>query len=113
MRCSANTCVFCEAHRDDETDWYANHEQECQKNFEGSSPAMEMEGWKRIWARSEEKYKFRYVTVISDGDSKAFSAVKNEKCMVKTWNSRRKSVSISCSKACRREGLERFCPGEK
>lgn len=40
---------------------------------------METEGWLRLWRRSKEKRKFRYVTVISDGDSKAYNAVCKEK----------------------------------
>ena len=51
-------------------------EHDCTKNYDGSSPAMETEGWKQLWSRSIEKCKFRYVQVVSDGDSKGFSAVK-------------------------------------
>ncbi|KAK4316358.1 hypothetical protein Pmani_012487 [Petrolisthes manimaculis] len=69
----------CENHKDNEGDWYAAHEPQCQNNFEGSSPAMETEGWLRLWKRSVEKCNFRYTTVISDGDSKAYSAIVNEK----------------------------------
>ncbi|KAK8371952.1 hypothetical protein O3P69_016295 [Scylla paramamosain] len=72
-------CHYCEIHQNDEGDWYSDHEQHCQKNYEGSSPAMEVEGWKRLWMRSIEKCKFRYTTVISDGDSKAYTAIVNEK----------------------------------
>ncbi|MPD06632.1 hypothetical protein E2C01_102456 [Portunus trituberculatus] len=50
---------------------------ECIKNYSGSSPAMEMEGWKLLWQRSVEKCKLRYVKIISDGDSKGISAVQN------------------------------------
>lgn len=72
-------CKFCEQHKDDRSNWYQGHEEQCNKNFEGSSPAMEMAGWKILWERYVDKCKFRYVTVISDGDSKAFNALKNEK----------------------------------
>ncbi|KAK4312826.1 hypothetical protein Pmani_015837 [Petrolisthes manimaculis] len=48
---------------------------ECTKNFHGSSPAMEVEGWKMLWGRSVAKCKFRYMQVVSDGDSKGITAV--------------------------------------
>lgn len=53
-------------------DWYKEHKPKCQKNFDGSSPAMEPEAAERIWKRSE-KNGFRYTTLVSDGDSKTFS----------------------------------------
>lgn len=53
-------------------EWFTQHETNCQKNFDGSSPAMEMEAAERIWLRSE-KQGFRYTTLVSDGDSKTFS----------------------------------------
>ncbi|KAK4316638.1 hypothetical protein Pmani_012217 [Petrolisthes manimaculis] len=49
---------------------------DCTKNYDGSSPAMEMEGWRRLWERSIEKCKLKYVKVVSDGDSKGIAAVK-------------------------------------
>ncbi|KAK4324624.1 hypothetical protein Pmani_004737 [Petrolisthes manimaculis] len=72
-------CHVCEKNKDNEGDWYTDHEPKCYKNFEGSSPAMETEGWMCLWKRSVEKCKFRYTTVISDGDSKAYSTIVNEK----------------------------------
>ena len=47
----------------------------CQKNYDGSSPAMEKEAAKILWSRSVEKHKFRYVDMVCDGDSKAYSEV--------------------------------------
>lgn len=52
---------------------------ECTKNFDGSSQAMEMEGWKQLWDRSIEKCKFMYGEVVSDDDSKGILAVQNLK----------------------------------
>ena len=52
--------------------WYRKHKSNCQKNYNGSSPAMEMEAAERIWKRSE-KNGFRYTTLVSDGDSKTFA----------------------------------------
>lgn len=69
-------CRVCEAKKkktsedsDEFQAWYLTHEQKCQANFEGSSPAMETEAAERLWRRSEE-IGFRYTSVISDGDSK-------------------------------------------
>ena len=57
--------------------WKANHasQGECQKNFEGSSTAMEKEAAKIIWGRSLSKHNFRYTEMVCDGDSKACSEV--------------------------------------
>ena len=71
-------CAFCEKHSNDESDWYGAHMDECYKNFTGSSPAMEAEGWLRLFTRSVEKCRMRYVTVISDGDSKAYNNIENK-----------------------------------
>ncbi|KAK4326402.1 hypothetical protein Pmani_003079 [Petrolisthes manimaculis] len=40
---------------------------------------METEEWMKLWKRSVEKGHFRYTTVISDGDSKAYSSIVKEK----------------------------------
>ena len=58
--------------------WQIEHlaANECDVNFNGSPPAMEAEGAKIIWNRSVEKHNIRYNWMICDGDSKAFSAVK-------------------------------------
>lgn len=70
-------CRTCEAMKskletaDFET-WFENHKSQCQQNYEGSSPNMEVVAAERLWQRSE-KYGFRYTTVVSDGDSKTFS----------------------------------------
>lgn len=71
-------CRVCEKKKtevDEQSDeyenWYIDHQPSCQANFEGSSPAMEVEAAERLWRRSE-KAGFRYTSVISDGDSKTF-----------------------------------------
>ncbi|KAJ8051080.1 hypothetical protein HOLleu_04515 [Holothuria leucospilota] len=56
--------------------WYKKHESSCQKNFEGSSSAMERECAKDMWKRSLD-FDIRYKNMICDGDSKAFSDVWN------------------------------------
>ena len=54
--------------------WKAAHTA-CDKNFDGSSKAMEAEAARRIWTRSLEKYAFRYTTILSDGDASTFAAL--------------------------------------
>ena len=56
-------------------EWNENHK--CTINFSGSSKAMEKEAAIRMWRRSIEKHNMRYTRMLSDGDSAAFSAVKN------------------------------------
>ena len=66
--------------------WKMEHEAngECEINFTGSSPAMETEGAKILWSRSIESHNFRYLWMVSDGDSKAFNSVEDiyEGCKV-------------------------------
>ena len=57
--------------------WLANHR--CPINFTGSAPAMEPEGVKRIYNRSEDSKKLQYTGYIGDGDSKSFSSIKASK----------------------------------
>ncbi len=59
----------------DYNEWQEQHKSDCQKNYEGSANAMEVECAKRIWSRSVEKHSLRYTTMLSDGDSKSFDAV--------------------------------------
>lgn len=51
--------------------WHEGHKTNCAKNYEGSSPGMEVEAASRLWKRSES-IGFRYTTVLSDGDFKTF-----------------------------------------
>ena len=50
-------------------DWMDKHQDSCNCNFSGSSPAMEAEGASILWVRSVERNKLRYTVVISDGDT--------------------------------------------
>ena len=63
-------------------EWKIQHLQsnDCTINFEGSSPAMEMEGAIINWSRSIEKHDFRYIYMVSDGDSKAHTKLCEIKC---------------------------------
>ena len=56
-------------------EWLLEHE--CDINFAGSSPAMELEGAVVLWERSVERHNLRYKWMVSDGDSKAFNSVEN------------------------------------
>lgn len=51
----------------------------CNKNFAGSSGAMEVEGAKRVFSRSEPTRKVRYKYYLGDGDSKGFQSVTSSK----------------------------------
>lgn len=55
--------------------WYQGHEANCDINYTGSSPAMEVTA-AGVLRRCSLDYKFRYATVVSDGDSKVFSHLK-------------------------------------
>ncbi|XP_076456280.1 uncharacterized protein LOC143290587 [Babylonia areolata] len=58
-------------------EWRRQHAGECCKNHDNSSKAMEVRAAEIIWRRSEEKFRFRYIEMLSDGDSSAFKAVQN------------------------------------
>ena len=74
------SCSVWEAKADDDpfkyAEWKISHTSDCTMNFEGSSPAMEAEGALILWSRSLERHNLRYKLMVSDGDSKAFTKVK-------------------------------------
>lgn len=51
----------------------------CDKNFEGSSGTMEVEGALKVFARSERTRNVKYKYYMGDGDSKGFQSVVNSK----------------------------------
>lgn len=55
------------------------HEPECVKNYEGSSGGMEIQAAGELFRRPELKRQVRYVKMLGDGDSKAYSSVKDSK----------------------------------
>ena len=59
--------------------FYAKHKDQCTMNHTGSSKAMESAGALRIWQRSVSKVGLRYTTVISDGDSNFYEALRDNK----------------------------------
>lgn len=58
--------------------WSESHvgSSECNKNFEGASGSMEVEAAQRIWLRSIKKNNLRYTTVLSDGDARTWTKLK-------------------------------------
>ena len=54
--------------------WQEGHAKDCQKNYEDSSPAMEMKAAEILWKRSMQ-YGFRYTTLLSDGDAKTYNHI--------------------------------------
>ena len=76
----SKSCSVWEAKKDDDpfkyTEWKISHTSDCTMNFEGRSPAMEAEGALIYWSRSLERHNLRYKLMESDGDSKAFTKVK-------------------------------------
>ena len=55
--------------------WLERHKPNCNRNYTGSSQAMEPEAAQRIWGRSLEKNSLVYSVFVGDGDSKAFHHV--------------------------------------
>lgn len=77
-------CVQCSSYQgakegDEYEQWYKKHKDVCTATHHGSSPAMELAGARKIFSRSVQKYKLRYSTVISDGDSKTIVSLNSEK----------------------------------
>jgi putative NIF3 family GTP cyclohydrolase 1 type 2 len=59
--------------------WWNDHQEDCSKNFEGSSGMMEVDGALELWKRSEETHGLRYTTLLSDGDCKTYSVLQKQK----------------------------------
>ena len=57
--------------------WKENHRDQCKQNHDGTAPAMEVSGATRIFERSIEERGARYTEYYGDGDSKAYSTVRN------------------------------------
>ncbi|KAJ4437671.1 hypothetical protein ANN_17816 [Periplaneta americana] len=57
---------------DEYKQWYQSHKDAgvCEKNFDGSSNAMEMKAAEILWTRSIRLCNMRYTTLLSDGDAK-------------------------------------------
>ena len=57
--------------------WKENHRDQCKLNYDGTAPAIEAAGATRIFERSIEERGARYTEYYGDGDSKAYSTVRN------------------------------------
>ncbi|GFW95779.1 uncharacterized protein TNCV_5023141 [Trichonephila clavipes] len=55
--------------------WQKGHADECDKNFDRTSGAMEMHAALIMWRRSISDCQMRFVSMLSDGDSKLFNFV--------------------------------------
>ena len=53
-----------------------NHRSECNRNFDGG---MEAAAAEQLWERSVERYGFRYTTIVSNGDAKAFKHLRDRR----------------------------------
>ncbi len=62
-------------HSEELEKWQAKHGPKCPKNLDGSSNSMEKECAMRLWNRSVKDHEFRYTTMLSDSDSKAFDSL--------------------------------------
>ncbi|GFV42595.1 uncharacterized protein TNCV_1316001 [Trichonephila clavipes] len=52
--------------------WYKSHQEECSKNYVGSSNAMEVKAAEILWKRFIKNCGMRYVSTLSDGDAKTY-----------------------------------------
>ncbi|GFT09597.1 uncharacterized protein TNCV_4947731 [Trichonephila clavipes] len=59
--------------------WQKGHADECDKNFDGTSGAMEMHAALIMWRRSISDCQMRFVSMLSDGDSKTFQILSDNK----------------------------------
>lgn len=78
----SNYCHGCNQHQiidePEEEVWQAFHSPVCEKNVDCSSHAMETEAALRIWRRTQTySTELQFTTFLSDGDSKAYTAVSN------------------------------------
>lgn len=55
--------------------WYADHEEQCLANHEGSAGKMEVDGITEMFQRSVEIHGVKYATYVGDGDSKTYKGI--------------------------------------
>ena len=72
QRCSYAQRRFGGRATDGFREWFETHREECNRNYDGSSGGMEAAAAEVLWARSVERHRFRYTTMLSDGDAKTF-----------------------------------------
>ena len=62
-----------EMEEDEYREWMSKPKMVCDKNYSGSSNAMEVLGVKCIWRRLVQNLNLRYTTFIGGGDTKSFA----------------------------------------
>ncbi|GFV57953.1 uncharacterized protein TNCV_3687901 [Trichonephila clavipes] len=72
--------------------WQKGHADECDKNFDGTSGAMEMHAALIMWRRSISDCQMRFVSMLSDGDSKTFQFLSDNKIYGSDIKLKRKSA---------------------
>ena len=72
QRCSYARRRFGGRETQDFKDWFETHSNECNRNFDGTSGGMEAAAAEMLWELSVERHRFRYTTIVSDGDAKTF-----------------------------------------
>ena len=72
QRCSYAQRSFGGRATDEFREWFESHREECNRNYDGCSGGMEAAAAEVLWARSVERHRFRYTTILSDGDAKTF-----------------------------------------
>ena len=72
LYCQSCSCASKRCGGKDTTGFQQWHEQhtDCNCNYHGSSGGMEMAAAEILWERSVESHRFRYTTMLSDGDSR-------------------------------------------
>lgn len=77
----SNFCLGCEngpkPGSEDYDEWKSSHQ--CQKNTSSKAGQMEVEAGKMLFERSLQKRNMRYTTVVCDGDSRTYNAVRDAK----------------------------------
>ena len=69
QRCSYAQRCFGGRATDEFREWFETHREDCNHNFDWSSGGMEAATAEVLWARSVERHRFRYTTILSDGDA--------------------------------------------
>ena len=72
QRCSYARRRFGGRDSDEFRNWFATHCNECNRNFDGKSGAMEAAAAEMLWERSVDRHGFQYTTIVSDGDAKTY-----------------------------------------
>ncbi len=75
QRCSLKLSQYGGVQSHEFVQWYEQHKDNCDINYEGSSNAMEKEAAAILWSRSRVKNIMMYTTFPGDGDPKAYNEV--------------------------------------